>query len=123
MAGERDHGDGGVGTLRMRNILLPGDAAPVETALSNSAYRYVRRVLTDLRGAVVPLLWLITGLTVATAYLVGADVVGIPVPMIAPVFPPTAVVLAVLLLTPPRHWWLYLLADYAFRVATELWLG
>ena len=105
-------------------MLVQGDrAADVAAPPGAAPFRPVVRVPAGFRDAALPLLWLILGLVVSTAYLVGADLVGVPIPIIAPVFPPTAVVLAVLLLTPTRRWWLYLLTAFAFRVATELWLG
>jgi two-component system, LuxR family, sensor kinase FixL len=52
-------------------------------------------------------------LLVSAGYYVGGIVgilLGFPPSGIAAIWPSTAILLAALLLTPPRHWWLYLLA-------------
>ena len=53
----------------------------------------------------------------------GAALINVPALLIVPVFPQQAVTLSVLLLTPPRRWWLYVLAAYIILVLTGLWLG
>jgi signal transduction histidine kinase len=40
-----------------------------------------------------------------------------------PLFPPQAIILSVLLLTPTRHWWLYLLVYYMLLVAQGMWVN
>jgi signal transduction histidine kinase len=68
------------------------------------------------------LVWLTLGVLASTFYLYGASLVrgeGRYAPP-APLFPPQAVVLAVLLLTPARRWWVMLAAYYILRVASGL---
>ena len=78
----------------------------------------------------LPLLWLAAGLLASYLYmdttlfssllLVNRDSVPVlPVPL----FPPQAIILSVLLLTPTRRWWVYLLAYYALQVAQGEWNG
>ncbi len=75
--------------------------------------------------APVPLFWLILGLLAFDLYRFG----GMFIPhqfnsvSVAPLYAPVAVVTAVLLLTPPRRWWLYLLATYVFQVGLYTWFG
>ncbi len=76
-----------------------------------------------LRVALLPLFWLAVGLLLSFAYLVGAALMNVPARQIVPVYPQQAVILSVLLLTPPARWWLYLLAAYAILVTVRLWLG
>jgi hypothetical protein len=78
----------------------------------------------DLHETVLPLAWLLVGLLASFLYMHGAAVTAlltadVPVPL----FPPQAVILSVLLLTPPRRWWLYLLTYYAIQVAQGEWYG
>ena len=83
------------------------------------------RHTTELSGIIWPTWWLLVGLLASTFYLFGARLVPIPVSLNLPepLYPPAAIVLAVLLLTPPRTWWVFLLAAYAFQVAVFLWMG
>jgi two-component system, NarL family, sensor kinase len=75
--------------------------------------------------ATVPLLWLVLGLLVIDNYRFA----GMFTPhqfqsiAVALLYAPVAVVTAVLLLTPPRHWWLYLGATYVVQVALYTWFG
>lgn len=76
----------------------------------------------DLRATIRATLWLLAGLIASAAYSYGARLIrpeGLP----APLFVPQAVILSVLLLTPPRRWWLFLLVAYGFRVTTNFWLA
>jgi PAS domain S-box-containing protein len=68
---------------------------------------------------VLPLLGLLLGLLAFDLYIFAARFIPsrftrVPV---APLYVPVAVILAVLLVTPPRRWWLYLVAAYGFQVA------
>jgi signal transduction histidine kinase len=68
------------------------------------------------RQDVRPILWLILGLLVS--YLYSGFVTRLfAITLPYPLFLPQAVILSVLLLTPPRRWWLYLLVYYAVQVA------
>src|SRR5262245_39368584 len=59
----------------------------------------------------VPLFWLVAGLLLSYLYLHGASIWDLQSPQLPlPLFPPQAVILSVLLVTPIRRWWLYLLA-------------
>src|SRR4051812_48428940 len=80
---------------------------------------------TELSGILWPAGWLLVGLLASAAYSFGAQLVPIPVSLDLPdpLYPPAAIVLAVLLLTPPRTWWVFLLEAYAFQVAVFLWMG
>ena len=104
--------------------------AKVVAALVPANRRAARRAPADLRGTVLPLLWLAAGLLASYLYmdttlfssllLVNRDSVPVlPVPL----FPPQAIILSVLLLTPARRWWVYLLAYYALQVAQGEWNG
>src|SRR5260370_21371232 len=84
----------------------------------------------DLRGSVLPLLWMASGLLASYIYMDTALFSAVllanegPVPKLpVPFFPPQAIILSVLLLTPPRRWWLYLLAYYAIQVTQGTWYG
>ena len=77
-----------------------------------------------------PLVWLVVGLLTSYIYidaaLLSTALFGQrdPLPtLVIPLFPPQAVVLSVLLLTPPRCWWLYLLAYCAIYVTRTELLG
>jgi signal transduction histidine kinase/integral membrane sensor domain MASE1 len=72
-----------------------------------------------------PLLWLVVGQLASTLYLYGTRLVRAPSPQAPPVplYPPTAILLAVLLFTPPRRWWLYVAVSFGMRVASNLWGG
>src|SRR5215831_10981930 len=68
------------------------------------------------RQDVRPIVWLIIGLLVSylyTGFVTGLFAIRLPQPL----FVPQAVILSVLLLTPARRWWLYLLVYYAMQVA------
>src|SRR5260370_12173029 len=82
----------------------------------------------DLRGSVLPLLWMASGLLASYIYMDTALFSAVllanegPVPKLPlPFFPPQALILPVLLLTPPRRSWLYLLAYYAIQVTQGTW--
>lgn len=67
------------------------------------------------RQDVRPIVWLIIGLLVSYAYtgfVTGLFAITLPHPL----FPPQAVILSVLLLTPASRWWLYLLVYYVMQV-------
>jgi signal transduction histidine kinase len=75
------------------------------------------RLPTDLASILWPAFWLTVGLTASFAYKHAADFspmtsAGLPHPL----FPSQAVILSVLLVTPARHWALYLAAYYAALV-------
>jgi len=104
------------------------------TRKGTSLVRMVRRALTlllaarhatELPGILWPAWWLLVGLVASAFYLFGARLVPAPVSLNLPepLYPPAAVVLAVLLLTPPHTWWVFLLEAYAFQVAVFLWMG
>ena len=76
-----------------------------EHAAANAAVAVMSR--QDVR----PIVWLIIGLLVSYAYtgfVTGLFAITLPHPL----FPPQAVILSVLLLTPVRCWWVYLLVYY-----------
>jgi signal transduction histidine kinase len=82
--------------------------------------------VAGLRAAARPLLGLALGLIAAQLYLYAAALaalreasIGLPIPL----FIPQAVVLAALLLTRPRYWWLLLLESYALRIVEGTWLA
>ena len=83
------------------------------------------RHMTELSGIMWPTWWLLVGLLASASYLFGARLVPIPASLNLPepLYPPVAIVLAVLLLTPSRTWWVFLLEAYAFQVALFLWMG
>src|SRR5262245_53778701 len=66
------------------------------------------------------------GLLISAAYFVAAEI-GIALTMqptpVSTLWPPNAVVMAVLLLTPPRLWWAVLLAALPAHLAVELQAG
>jgi signal transduction histidine kinase/integral membrane sensor domain MASE1 len=72
-----------------------------------------------------PLLWLVAGQLASTLYVYGTRLVRAPSPQAPPVplYPPTAILLAVLLLTPSRRWWLYVAVTFGMKVASNLWGG
>src|SRR4051812_15429528 len=84
----------------------------------------------DLTESLWPLFWLVGG--VLTSYiltdaaLLSTALFGErdPVPkLVVPLFLPQAVILPVLLLTPPRRWWVYLLAYCAIHAARSELVG
>jgi signal transduction histidine kinase len=75
-----------------------------------------------LHAVALPTFWLTVGLLACFAYKHAADFTpmtsaGLPHPF----FPAQAVILAVLLMTPVRHWWLYLAVYYVMLVAEGVW--
>jgi len=72
-----------------------------------------------------PSFWLLVGLVLSACYLFGAALVPTPFSnnLPEPLYPPEAIVLAVLLLTPARRWWVFLLEAYIFQVTLFLWMG
>src|SRR4051812_24327490 len=85
---------------------------------------------SDPSDSVWPLFWLVGGVLASylftDAALLSTALFGErdPVPtLVVPLFLPQAVVLSVLLLTPPRHWWVYLLAYCAIYAARTELLG
>src|SRR5215203_3320050 len=82
----------------------------------------------DLLDSLWPLFWLVAGLLTSYIYidaaLLSTALFGErdPIPtLVVPLFLPQAVVLSVLLLTPSRRWWVYLLAYCAiYATRTEL---
>src|SRR5215204_1909094 len=88
-----------------------------------SMIRSVWRAPPDLRDTAVPLLWLAAGLLASYLYMDVARISSVlfreqdPVPSLPiPLFAPQAIIFSVLLLTPRRRWWAYLLAYYAMQV-------
>jgi signal transduction histidine kinase len=77
-----------------------------------------------LRDCAPALFWLVLGLGASYLYLLAS---ALPSPytfnLPVPLFPPQAIILAVLLLTPKRHWGVYLLAYYALQVTQGAWRG
>ena len=104
-------------------MLVQGDHAAARAPPGPARFRPLVRVPAGFRDVLLPLLWLTLGLLASIAYLVGAALIDVPALLIVPVFPQQAVTLSVLLLTPPRRWWLYVLAAYIILVLTGLWLG
>jgi signal transduction histidine kinase/integral membrane sensor domain MASE1 len=101
-------------------------ALPPVPAKIRSAWR----APPDLRDAALPLLWLAAGLLASYLYMDAALFSAVlftdrvPIPTLpVPLFPPQAIILSVLLLTPLRRWWLYLVAYYAMQVAQGEWSG
>jgi PAS domain S-box-containing protein len=74
------------------------------------------------RRDLVPGVWLLIGLLVSYEYT-GAlsPIFALTLPL--PLFPQQAVILSVLLLTPVRTWWLYLLIYFVVQVADGVWTG
>jgi PAS domain S-box-containing protein len=74
------------------------------------------------RQDLAPVLWLLVGLLVSYEYT-GAlsPIFAFTLPL--PLFPQQAVILAVLLMTPVRTWWLYLFIYYVVQVADGVWTG
>ncbi len=68
-----------------------------------------------------------TPVVVAVTYYLGAEaafLIGtLSDKMFAPFWPPNIVLLCALLLTPPRQWWIYLLAAFPAHVIAELRVG
>ena len=83
------------------------------------------RYTTEPSGIIWPTAWLLVGLLASAIYLFGVRLVPTPVSLNLPepLYPPAAIVLAVLLLTPTRTWWVFLLEAYAFQVTVFLWMG
>jgi signal transduction histidine kinase/integral membrane sensor domain MASE1 len=94
-------------------------------ALSFRAVSSVMRLPTDLASILWPAFWLFVGLLLSTFYLFGAALVPAPFSdnLPEPLYPPEAIVLAALLLTPARRWWLLLIEAYVFEVVVFLWMG
>jgi signal transduction histidine kinase/DNA-binding response OmpR family regulator/integral membrane sensor domain MASE1 len=74
-----------------------------------------------------PLVWLTVGVLASYVYIFGPAffvpaLPGIP-PLPVPLFPPQAIMLAVLLLTPRSRWWLYLLVYYALQIVLGSYTG
>jgi signal transduction histidine kinase/integral membrane sensor domain MASE1 len=67
------------------------------------------------------------GVIVAIAYYVGAEIaflIGtLSDKIFAPFWPPNIVLFCALLLSPPRQWWIYILAAFPAHVAAELQVG
>ena len=66
-------------------------------------------------------------IVVATAYYIGAEIaflVGtLSDKIFAPFWPPNVVLFCALLVTPPRDWWIFILAAFPAHVAAELQIG
>jgi signal transduction histidine kinase/integral membrane sensor domain MASE1 len=94
------------------------------TAGSTSVHRRnaVWLPIAEIARNPAPLIWLIVGVLVSLGYnAVLWPLFTFTLPL--PLFPPQAVVLSVLLLTPTRHWWLYLVVYYLLLVAQGLWVN
>jgi PAS domain S-box-containing protein len=80
---------------------------------------------TAILRAALPLLGLLLGLLAFDLYIFAARFIPSQFTRVtvAPLYVPVAVILAVLLLTPPRRWWPYLVMAYAFQVALYTWFG
>src|SRR5947207_1243709 len=81
--------------------------------------RAFRLAPADLRSSIAPLLWLIAGFVLTQLYIRG---IVFPADLLAPLptFPPQAIILTVLLLTPVRQWPIFLTAYYGMHVADRL---
>src|SRR5215467_797147 len=91
------------GKGRMQHVSMPLGATRDKAAILRAAR---------------PLLGLLVGLLVFDLYLFSGRIpIHFTMVPVSPLYVPVAVILAVLLLTPPRRWWLYLLVAYAFQVA------
>ena len=66
-------------------------------------------------------------IVVAIAYYIGAEIafwIGtLSDRIFAPFWPPNIVLFCALLITPPRQWWIYILAAFPAHVAAELRVG
>jgi integral membrane sensor domain MASE1 len=92
--------------------------------------RFARRAPSGLRGSALPLVWLVAGILASYLYMDTALLSTVlipyrdPVPALpVPLFPVQATLLCVLLLTPRRRWWVYLLTFCAIHVARSEWIG
>ncbi len=68
----------------------------------------------------------LTGLVVSVAYFVGAKIgmaLTMPPQAVSTLWPPNAILLGALLVTPPRSWWVILLAAFPAHLAVELGSG
>ena len=88
------------------------------------AHRAAWGMSADLASTALPTFWLLFGLFVSLAYghigFVFSVVLGdLPYPF----FPVQGVILAVLLMTPARHWGWYLALYYVIQVLDGLWLS
>src|SRR5262245_59674001 len=73
----------------------------------------------------LPILWVVLGLLAFDLYIfagrfIPSQFTNVP---ISPLYLPVAVVTSVLVLTPQRRWWLYLLSTYLFQVALYTGFG
>jgi hypothetical protein len=67
-----------------------------------------------------------TGLIVSVAYFLGAKIgmmLTMPPQAVSTLWPPNAILLGALLVTPPRSWWVILLAAFPAHLAVELGSG
>jgi len=87
-----------------------------------STSRAAWRISADLAGIGLPTFWLLVGLFVSLAYgHVGFVFPAIFGPLPYPFFPVQGVILAVLLMTPVRHWGWFLTLYYVIQVLDGLW--
>src|SRR4249920_203073 len=89
------------------------------TRLASRSTQGLPLVPDDVRTTMLPLAWLIAGVLLSFNYcrFSGSLLVhSLPLPL----YPQQGVILAVLLLTPPRRWWLYLGVYYVLQVSLGL---
>jgi signal transduction histidine kinase len=108
--------------MRDRSVHLdppaPNPAADIPWPGVAATHRQAWRLPDDLRDALLPVFWLLVGLLASFVYTYTAS---FPPPFSTislphPLFPQQAVILTILLLTPLRRWWLYLLVYYVLQV-------
>jgi signal transduction histidine kinase/integral membrane sensor domain MASE1 len=83
-----------------------------------------RSISADLASTALPTFWLLVGLFMSLAYgHVGFVFPALEGQLPYPFFPVQGVILAVLLMTPARHWGLYLALYYGILVLDGIWLS
>jgi len=83
----------------------------------------VPRISDDLRRTLKITFWLVVGLLLSYIYSNAALVLPSWIEAPDPLFPPQAVILSVLLLTPMRRWWVYLTTYYVIQVVQGMVLA